>query len=170
MPNEEIFDVVNQSDQVIGRMPRSVVHRRKLYHRSVHGLVFDASRRVFLQLRAPHKDCNPGLWDSSVAGHVEAGETYDRAIIRETAEELGIRLRAIPHRMFKLNASIATGYEFCWVYRIRDGGPLLIDRNEAVDGKWLTVEELNRWVAEQPEVLTGSIKSIWSRYLSEYEA
>ncbi len=165
MQTEEIFDVVNRHDQVIGRLPRSVVHRRRLYHRSVHGLVFDSSGRVFLQLRSPQKDCNPGLWDSSVAGHLEAGESYDSAIVRETSEELGIRLRAIPTRLFKLQADTTTGYEFCWVYRIRDSGPVRIDRSEAVDGRWFSPEQLSRWMKEQPESLTQSIQLIWQHYL-----
>ena len=165
MIQEEIFDVVNRYDRVIGRLPRSVVHRLRLNHRSVHGLVIDTSNRIFLQLRSPHKDCDPGLWDTSVAGHLEAGETYDRAIIRETAEELGIRLNATPMKLFKLPASKLTGYEFCWVYMIRDGGPIRLDRSEAVGGKWFTAEQLNRWIAERPEVLTESIKLIWQNYL-----
>ena len=165
MRKTEIFDVVNRFDRVIGRLPRAVVHRRKLYHRSVHGLVIDPSHRVFLQHRAPHKDCDPGLWDSSVAGHLEAGETYDRAIVRECAEELGLRLSSTPTRLFKLQASEMTGFEFCWVYRIRDLGPLRIDRSEAVEGRWFEMEELNGWLVKKPELLTGSIRLIWQEYL-----
>lgn len=165
--SEEIFDVVNGADRVIGRLPRSVVHRRKLFHRSVHGIVLDVSGRVFMQLRSPRKDCNPGLWDSSVAGHLEAGETYDQAIVRETGEELGIRLSVAPKKLFKLDASEQTGFEFCWVYLIRDSGPIRIDRKEAIAGRWLERDELSEWIETRPDILTNSLKLIWHHYLKE---
>ena len=109
---EEIFDVVNDQDQVIDRLPRSEVHARNLLHRSVHALVFDSNQRVFLQLRSDDRDCDPSLWDSSVGGHLQAGEDYDHAIIREAQEELGIKLNTTPTRLFKLQASQQTAYEF----------------------------------------------------------
>ena len=63
--NEEIFDVVNERDEVIGSKPRSEVHRLGLMHRAVHILVFNARGEVFLQKRSMSKDRQPGLWDSS---------------------------------------------------------------------------------------------------------
>ena len=44
---EEIFDVVNERDEVIGHEPRSEVHRLGLMHRAVHVLVFNAAGQVF---------------------------------------------------------------------------------------------------------------------------
>ena len=49
---EEIFDVVNERDEVIGQQPRSEVHRLGLMHRAVHVLVFNAAGQVFLQKRS----------------------------------------------------------------------------------------------------------------------
>ena len=48
---EEIFDVVNERDEVVGQAARSEVHRRKLKHRAVHVLVFNSRGEVFLQKR-----------------------------------------------------------------------------------------------------------------------
>src|SRR6266446_2861813 len=50
--NDEIFDVVNESDEVIGQERRSEVHRLGLQHRAVHVLVFNARGEVFLQKRS----------------------------------------------------------------------------------------------------------------------
>jgi isopentenyldiphosphate isomerase len=63
MIGEEIFDVVDLSDQVIGTETRSAVHRKKLLHRSVHILVFNGAGEVFLQKRSQSKDSHPGRWD-----------------------------------------------------------------------------------------------------------
>src|ERR1041384_1701595 len=92
--SEEWFDVVNVRDEVVGRALRREVHARGLWHRAIHVLVFNAAGQVFLQKRSMLKDLSPGLWDSSCSGHLDAGEDYDGAAVRELAEEIGARLGA----------------------------------------------------------------------------
>lgn len=88
---DEVFDVVDEQDRVIGRATRAEVHRNPgLIHRAVHVLVFRPDGRLLLQLRSKGKDVDPGLWDTSVGGHVDAGEDYLTAARRELFEELGI--------------------------------------------------------------------------------
>src|SRR6187401_1192215 len=89
----EYFDVVNERDEPVSRALRQEVHARGLLHRAVHVLVFDQHGRVFLQKRSMLKDTSPGLWDSSCSGHLDAGEDYDAAAIRELGEEIGVRLK-----------------------------------------------------------------------------
>src|SRR5580765_5186343 len=74
---EEIFDVVDGQDEVIGRATRNEVHRRGLMHRATHVLVFNSAGQVFLQKRSMNKDRQPGLWDSSASGHLNVSEGYD---------------------------------------------------------------------------------------------
>src|SRR5213593_4562124 len=100
--NDEIFDVVDQQDEVIGQAPRAEVHRRKLRHRAVHVFIFNSRGELFLQKRSMKKDCFPGLWDSSASGHLDRGEDYDRCALREVREELGVALAPAPQRLFKV--------------------------------------------------------------------
>ena len=100
---------------VIGDATRAEVHGNNLRHRAVHILVFNHSSEIFLQKRSRWKDRHPGLWDSSAAGHVDAGEDYDEAADRELNEELGVK--AALTRVTKLPASEQTGQEFIWLYR-----------------------------------------------------
>ena len=86
---EEIFDIVNEYDEVIGRLPRRMVHRDGHKHRAVHVLVFNSRGRIFLQKRSLTKDTFPGAWDSSASGHLDSGEDYDACAVRELREELG---------------------------------------------------------------------------------
>ena len=81
--NEEIFDVVNERDEVIDRQPRNEVHRLGLKHRATHVLVFNSRGEVFLQKRSKEKDRQPGVWDSSASGHLDSGEDYDTCAARE---------------------------------------------------------------------------------------
>src|SRR5258706_14114446 len=115
--SEEIFDVVNERDKVIGRKARGEVHRLGLKHRAVHVLVFNSRGEVFLQKRSMKKDTFPGAWDSSASGHLDSGEDYDACAVRELREEIGLGLRAAPQRLFKIAACAETGQGHVWVYR-----------------------------------------------------
>src|SRR5438874_11572653 len=100
--NEEIFDVVNDRDEVIGRQSRREVHRLGLMHRAVHVLVFNSRGQVFLQKRSMSKDRQPGLWDSSASGHLDCSEDYDACALRELREEIGLQLAEPPSRLFTI--------------------------------------------------------------------
>src|SRR4051794_19032506 len=115
--SDEIFDVVNERDEVIGRELRREVHRRGLRHRAVHILVFNDAGQVFLQKRSMSKDTHPGVWDSSSSGHLDCGEDYDACALRELREEIGLQVDVCPERVFKIDACDATGQEFVWIYR-----------------------------------------------------
>src|SRR5271154_1139776 len=95
---DELFDVVDLDDQVIGQAPRREVHARKLLHRAIHVLVHDPNGHLFLQRRSLTKDSDPGCWDASCTGHVDAGEDYLIAARRELGEELGWHDPRLPLR------------------------------------------------------------------------
>src|SRR3954467_532457 len=114
---EEMFDVVNDRDEVIGSERRSEVHRLGLQHRAVHVLIFNERGQIFLQKRSMKKDRQPGVWDSSASGHVDSGEEYDPCAARELQEEIGLRPKSALRRLFKISACRETDEEFVWVYR-----------------------------------------------------
>lgn len=88
---EEILEVVNEDGEIIKPLPRSEIHGNPaLLHRVVHVLVFNGKGALLLQKRSLNKDVAPGRWDTSVGGHVNAGESLDEAMRREMEEELGI--------------------------------------------------------------------------------
>jgi len=84
-------DLVDDEDRIIGCSPRSLCHGDpSRVHRAVHVLVFNGRGEVLLQKRSVDKQIQPGRWDSSVGGHLEPGEGYREAAVREMGEELGI--------------------------------------------------------------------------------
>lgn len=164
--SEEIFDVVNERDEVIGRERRSEVHRLDLRHRAVHVLLFNRRGELFLQQRSLAKDNWPGVWDSSSSGHLDAGEDYDPCTLREVREELGVELRSVPQRLFKLEASPETGWEFCWIYRAEHEGPFALQASEVRGGGWFTLEAVDEWIARRPEDFASAFLAIWLRLRS----
>jgi isopentenyldiphosphate isomerase len=161
--NEDIFDVVNERDEVVGRRPRSEVHRLGLMHRAAHILVFNARGQVFLQKRSMKKDRQPGVWDSSASGHVDSGEDYDTAALRELWEEIGLRPVAALQRLFKLPASTETDQEHVWVYRCTAEGPFHLHPEEIDDGAWFEPGEVDRWMQDRPEDFASALVFIWKR-------
>jgi isopentenyl-diphosphate delta-isomerase type 1 len=158
---DEIFDVVNDRDEIIGQRTRGEVHRLGLKHRAVHVLVFNSRGEVFLQKRSLKKDTFPGAWDSSASGHLDAGEDYDACALRELREEIGLQTTRAPLRLFKLEARPETGQEFVWVYRLESEGPFALHPQEIESGQWFAPEAVSRWMAEQPEDFASSLLLIW---------
>jgi len=164
--SEELFDIVNERDEIIGRAPRSEVHTRGLLHRAVHVLVFNARGAVFLQKRSPTKDTSPGLWDSSSSGHVDSGEDYDSCAVREVWEEIGLKLTSPPERVLRIQACAETGQEFVWVYQCTSEGPFTLHPGEIECGDWFEPEHVTRWVGEQPEAFATAFRLIWGGYVN----
>ena len=160
---DELFDVVDAQDRVTGQLTRREVHRRKLNHRAVHMLVQNQAGQVFLHQRSMQKDLFPGVWDSSAAGHVGAGEDYDETALREWEEEIGCRPAKPPQRLFKIEAREETGQEFVWVYRVEAEGPFVLQADEIERGDWFTVAEIERWLVERPQELAPAFAFIWAR-------
>jgi isopentenyl-diphosphate delta-isomerase len=163
---EEIFDVVNERDEVIGLAPRREVHARGLWHRAVHVLVFNARGEIFLQKRSLKKDIAAGKWDSSASGHLDTGEAYDDGAVREVREEIGLNLTQPPARLFKVDACPETGWEFCWIYRCASEGPFVLHPDEIEAGAWFTPAAVTQRVNEQPEDFASCFVLIWKILLS----
>jgi len=159
--SEEIFDIVDENDVVIGRNIRSEVHRLGLRHRAVHVLVFNSRGEVFLQKRSMKKDCFPGAWDSSAAGHLDCGEDYDACALRELKEELGFAPEKPLRRLFRISACAETGMEHVWVYRCEAEGPFTLNPEELEGGAWFAPHYVTHWIAERPQDFASALIVIW---------
>jgi 16S rRNA (adenine1518-N6/adenine1519-N6)-dimethyltransferase len=158
----ERFPVVDDQDRLLGEALRAEVHGNNLRHRAVHILVFNRSGELFLQKRSRWKDRHPRLWDSSAAGHVDAGEDYDEAASRELREELGVAAELI--RVAKLPASEKTGQEFIWLYRARHDGPFELARSEIECGEFFPTDVVSDWVKARPDDFAPGFVECWQAF------
>jgi len=161
--NTELLSVVDENDCIIDACARHIIHATGLRHRAVHILVFNGLGQLFLQKRSMKKDLNGGLWDTSAAGHVDAGEDYDISALREIEEELGIGEAAL-EPLFKLPATAAIGMEFIQVYRCRHNGPFNLAADEIDEGDWFSVAEIAERTAADDQMLTEAFKTIWRQF------
>ena len=166
--SEELLDVVDENDRVTGVKTRGEIHAQGLMHRAVHSLVFYSSGELFIQKRSMSKDNNPGLWDSSAAGHVDSGEDYYDCAIRELEEELGIGINAPLEQLFRLVASPITDMEHCIVYRCINNGPFVLESGEIDEGAWISGTEMDRRVSDDDPTQTRALQFIWNKYRQNY--
>jgi isopentenyldiphosphate isomerase len=164
---DEIFDIVNDRDEVIGQELRREVHRLGLKHRAVHVLVFNRRGELFLQKRSMSKDTFPGTWDSSSSGHVDAGEDYDACAVRELREEIGLVVQHAPERLFRIEAGADTGQEFVWVYRLEAEGPFTLHPEEIETGGWFAPEKITSWMTERPDEFARAFRLIWKMWIEK---
>jgi isopentenyl-diphosphate delta-isomerase type 1 len=150
--SQEIFDIVDGDDRVIGQASRSEVHARKLRHRAVHVFVFNARGELFVQKRSATKDTFPRCYDSSASGHLASGEDYDVCARREIQEELGLVVPAESLRKhFKIEACEDTGCEFVWVYSVVTSEPPTIDLDELESGEFWARDHAKSTLAAHPQ-------------------
>jgi len=88
----ELMDVVNERDEVVDIASQGDVYQKNLPHRIVHVLLFNEAGEMALQLRSKTKSFCPSHWSTAVGGHVQSGESYEQAALREMKEEIGIIL------------------------------------------------------------------------------
>lgn len=159
---EEIFDVVDQNDEVIGQERRSEVHKQNLLHRAVHIFIWNQKGEVLLQRRSQFKDVSPNTWDSSAAGHLCTGEKYDQTAQREIQEELSIQVPL--RKLEKFNVCEALGWEFVWLYDGNSEGPFHFPQREISEVKWWNTKEVDEAIQSHPADFARSFRHIWSRF------
>lgn len=158
----ERFPVVDDRDRLLGDAPRGEVHGNNLRHRAVHILIFNGLGELFLQKRSRWKDRHPLLWDSSAAGHVEAGEEYDETAARELEEELGVTTGLT--RVAKLPASERTGQEFIWLYRGEHDGPFKLAQMEIEHGEFFPTDVVASWLQARPHDFAPGFVECWQAF------
>ncbi len=92
---DEYIDIVTASGEPTGKTAlKSEAHKNGWYHNTIHLWLYTKNGEILLQQRSHKKAIHPLLWDVSAAGHIDAGEAFVEAALRETKEELGLTLHA----------------------------------------------------------------------------
>jgi len=133
-----------------------------LRHRAVHILIFNQAGDLYLQQRSRWKDRHPLKWDSSAAGHVTAGESYNDTARRELKEELGVDLPL--ERIFKLAASPRTDHEFICGYCGVVSEDLAPNKGEIERGVFLAPAVIDGWTSARPDDFAPGFLECWKAY------
>ena len=158
MTSEDVFDVCDEHDNVIGQQRRSIVHAKNLLHRAVHIWVWNSAGEFLLQLRTGTKDQYPSCYTSSASGHVDAGEDYETAAHRELAEELQLTGELNPE--IKLVASDETAFEHTMLYSLRTEQIPEPDPVEIAEIEFWQFDAVVKQLSKTPEKFTPPFQQL----------
>ena len=143
--HDELIDIVNEKDEVIGTTTRKDAYVNLSMIRIVHVFIFNANGEMALQIRSKDLSFCPGHYVTAGSGHVLSSETYQQAGKRELKEELDIDVPLMfegseryqqPNGMKKILGVLRGNY---------DG--LLVPHEADVEGaRWCSMEELQHMV------------------------
>ena len=162
---DEMFDVVDEHDVVVGRRSRSEVHALDLIHRAVSVFVFNSRRELLIQKRSAAKDQYPLCYTSSASGHVAAGDTYADTAARELEEELGLRLSVRFVHQFPVGPE--TACEHTALYEVQTDEPPIPDADEIAALSWWTLSDLVEAVQSRPQEFTPPFRVMLRWYVAE---
>jgi isopentenyl-diphosphate Delta-isomerase len=163
---EELFDVTDAEDRVIGILPRSVVHTRNLSHRAVHVFVWNSRGELLVQVRSATKDQYPSCYTSSASGHVTSGDDYDDTAVRELREELGLVAALRPLRKFP--AGPETCHEHTWLYETTTDASPIPDPGEIAALEWWPRDELANRLTTDLEKFSPCFATLMGWYLTSF--
>ncbi|MFC4036072.1 NUDIX hydrolase [Streptomyces polygonati] len=152
---DEIIDIVDEHDNVVGRSPRGEAYARGLRHRCAFILARDAQDRIFVHRRTARKLVFPSLYDMFVGGVVGAGESYDETALREAEEELGVSGLPQPEPLFRFLYEDGPRRWWSAVYQVRCELPVAPQPEEVAWHTFLTEEELTARLPEWEWVPDG---------------
>lgn len=145
METDEILDLVDHDDRVIGQIRR--VDSPKLatenlgYIRASDMFIRNSQGKLWIPKRPPHKTIAPNGLDYSCGGHVTAGDDYDTTITKEIEEELNFTpVPAKLHFIIKMPPAVSSYFRAVYIYD-SDETPVY-NPEDFVGAEWMSPEEL----------------------------
>jgi isopentenyldiphosphate isomerase len=152
----EYIDIVTKDGKLTGTSAlKSDIHNKGYYHNTAHVWLYTKDGHVLLAQRAASKLICPLLWDVSVAGHVDAGETIEHAAIREVKEEIGLTITI--GKIHKIgvfecfqsypNGIVDNEFHHTFISELTsDINDLNLDKNEVENVKLVNLQEFQNFI------------------------
>ena len=170
--DDEELILVNAEDEPLGTLAKSACHDGEgVLHRAFSLFVFNDAGETLLQRRHASKRLWPGYWANSCCSHPRAGEGMAAAVRRRAWDELGIDVS--PEFLFKFQYQAAfahhgTEFELCSVFLGRVSSAPCVNTTEIADWRWTHPRDLDRQLAESPQLFTPWLKLEWHRLRGDF--
>lgn len=152
MTDDRKLNIIDEKGNIIGKETRENIHKQGLLHREIHVWFYTPKSEIVFQHRAKDKDTYPDLLDASVGGHVEIGDNYESASLKELEEETGIKavkdnlifIQMIRSKTFdtttnKTNNVIRAVYAYRYDGKVED---LKVEKNKAIEFESWPLEKI----------------------------
>jgi len=163
---EEQVILVDENDQQIGLMEKIEAHEKALLHRAFSVFIFNEKGELMLQQRAASKYHSPLLWTNTCCSHQREGESNIKAGRRRLQEEMGFVTDVVEVFSFVYKAPFDNGlteHEYDHVMTGRYENEPNINKKEAEDYKWMTLENVKIDIEENPKIYTEWFKIIFDK-------
>lgn len=148
--------LVDDNDNEIGLKERDDIGPDDI-HRASAAWIRNSKGDILLARRSFKKKIGPGKWSCATAGTVDEGEDYETNMLKELEEEIGLKLTADD---LTLGPKIRTPHLFMqWYYATVDLPieAFTLQEDEVMDIAWVSQEDFERMLAEDPEQFVNSI-------------
>jgi isopentenyldiphosphate isomerase len=163
---EEMLDLIDDNDNVIGKEKRSIIQEKNILRRISEVFIFNSEGKLLVQKRSGNKKRSPNLFASSAAGHVTTGEDYLATAHRELKEEIGIDVPLEFVARFRLKNS--TTNQMGQLFKGIFDGPFRVNEEEVDSVAFFDLHSLDIAIRNNPSLFTYGFKEIYKIYL-EYE-
>ncbi|WP_336689582.1 MULTISPECIES: isopentenyl-diphosphate Delta-isomerase [unclassified Chryseobacterium] len=164
---EEFVVLVNPEDKVLGLMEKQQAHINGLLHRAFSVFLFNSNGEMLLQKRASGKYHSPLKWTNAVCSHPRKEETYLEGAKRRVKEELGIDVELSEKFNFIYKADVGNGlweHELDHVFTGTFEGEFYLNKEEVEEVRYISLENLNKEISENPDNFTEWFKIILEEY------
>ena len=159
--------IVDKNDNVVGSEDKETAFKNGLIRRIVRIFVFNSKGEMYLQRRSASMTTYPDTWDQSAGGHVDEGETYDEAAMRELREELGISTSTLDRITKFYKEQDFKGQllkEFSTLYTTIFDGAIMLDQNELSGGRWFNLATVEKMMEDNPKDFPPGFVEAFNRY------
>mgnify|MGYP001663043262 FL=1 len=185
--NMELFDVIDSEGNPTGQIvSRETAHEEGIPHRTAHIWIIrekEGRVQILLQKRSQNKDSFPGKFDTSSAGHIQAGDEPLESALRELKEELGIS--AVPEQLHfagtfpisfakEFHGKMFRDEEIAFVYIFKEPvntDALILQTEEVESVQWFDLEEVCEKCEKHRDIFcvpTGGLEVV-RKYLDSAE-
>lgn len=164
---EEQVVLISENDEVLGLMEKMQAHENGILHRAFSVFLFNDKGEMLLQKRASEKYHSPEQWTNAVCSHPRIEETYLQGAKRRLKEELGIEAELTEKFNFIYKAEVGENlweHELDYVFTANFDGEFFLNKEEVSEVRYISMEDLDKEMKENPENFTEWFKIILGEY------
>ena len=154
----ELIEIVDESGNFTGEViDKDEAHKRNLLHNEVAAFVINDKRQVLLQKRSATKRFDPNKW-GLCAGHVDAYESLDDAMIREIKEEIGLDvskedLHPYKERTISIRETNSHIMYYYYVITNKKEDEFTIQKEELSEVKWFDIDKVIEMIKNKDNIV-----------------
>ena len=146
-----ILPIVDEQDNILYYKDSNERDPSKEIARTSALWLFNEEGEVLVAKRSKNKKFHPNVWNLSVSGTIEEGETYESNIHKEVMEELGFNLEELTTGKKELISKERKFFSQYFFAKISKNTIFTLQESEVDEVKWISLKELKKWFSEKPE-------------------